>query len=153
MTTLLLQQMMKALTQPSKPDQAEDADQTIHEVISALTRPDAQRQIKLLLARQFGEMEKNAADFGMGNTVILTERNQRALRVLKETMAGGKKKIAIFYGAAHMPELSEKLKEMGFTQVSTDWRTAWDLTIRADQPSAVEKLLNSLFDAADGDGN
>ena len=140
--SLLIKQMLKALTDPPQQDEMD-----LGSLIGALTRPDAERQIKLLLARQFGEMEKQAADFGMGGTVILTERNKRALEVLRQSIAGGKKKIAVFYGAAHMPELSAKLADMGFTQSSTDWETAWDLTIRPDQPSAAEKLLDTLFGA------
>ena len=30
-----------------------------------------------------------------------------------------------------------------------EWKAAWDLHIRADQPSAVEKLLNDFIDALD----
>ena len=89
----------------------------------------------------------------MNGTVILSERNKRALEILQKTITGGKKKIAVFYGAAHMPELTQKLQGLGFTQDSTDWETAWDLTIRPDQPSAVEKLLDSLFGADDAAQN
>lgn len=159
MESLLLQQILHALTAPpptpeQQEKQSQDTDQMIHEIIGALTRPDAERQMKLILAKQFGEIEKNSADFGLGNTVILTERNKHAVQVLKDTLkAGGKKKLAIFYGAAHMPGISESLKEMGFEPVSTEWKTAWDLTIRADQPSAAEKLLNFIFQSLDDAGN
>jgi hypothetical protein len=67
--------------------------------------------------------------------------------VLENTVASGKKKIAVFYGAAHMPDMSARVKEMGFTPVSVQWNTAWDLTIRADQPSGAEKLLKEIFKA------
>jgi hypothetical protein len=159
MESLLLQQIMKALTAPDptpeqQAAQAKDTDDEIHEIIGALTRPDAERQIKLVLAKQFGEIEKNSADFGLGNTVILTERNKHCVQVLKDTLKDkSKKKLAIFYGAAHMPGISDSLAEMGFKPVSTEWKTAWDLTIRADQPSAAEKILDFVFDALDDKGN
>ena len=159
MESLLLQQIMKALSAPPPtPEQQEaqskDTEDEIHEIIGALTRPDAERQIKLVLAKQFGEIEKNSADFGLGNTVILTERNKHCVQVLKETLKDkSKKKLAIFYGAAHMPGISDSLAEMGFKPVSTEWKTAWDLTIRADQPSAAEKILDFVFDALDDKGN
>jgi len=60
----------------------------------------------------------------------------------------GKKKIAIFYGAAHMTDMSKRLEAMGFSPVSTRWNLAWDLTIRPDQPSAMEKVMRGLLDAA-----
>jgi hypothetical protein len=144
--SLLLKQFLRALTEPPSGDEV-DSDKMVGDLIGALTRPDAERQIKLFLARQMGDMEKKAADFGLGDTVILSDRNKKALEVLQKTIAGGKKKIAVFYGAAHMPGISDKLRDMGFTLDSTDWETAWDLTIRTNEPSAVEKLLNSLFGA------
>jgi hypothetical protein len=70
--------------------------------------------------------------------------------VLDETIKAGKKKIAIFYGAAHMSDLSKRVREMGFKPAgAVEWKAAWDLRIRADQPSAIEKLLNDVIDALD----
>jgi hypothetical protein len=61
--------------------------------------------------------------------------------------------VEIFYGAAHMPEMSKKLEQRGFKPVDTQWQMAWDVTIRPNQPSAAEKLLKSLFDDSDSNGN
>jgi len=43
--------------------------------------------------------------------------------------------------------MSKRLEAMGFQPVATRWNAAWDLTIRADQPSAMEKMMRSLIDA------
>jgi hypothetical protein len=83
----------------------------------------------------------------------VTERNKAALRALARTMARGKKNLAIFYGAAHMPDMSQRLEAMGFTPVRTDWRMAWDLTIRPNEPSFAQQLLNQMFDAVSGNPN
>jgi hypothetical protein len=80
--------------------------------------------------------------------VLVTERNKAALKVLSEELGKGKKKIAIFYGAAHMTDMSKRLEAMGFSPVGTRWNVAWDLTIRPDQPSAMERLIRGLLDAA-----
>jgi hypothetical protein len=69
--------------------------------------------------------------------------------VLDQTIAQGKKNISIFYGAAHLPDMGSRLRERGFTPVQTQWQTAWDLTIRPDQPSAAERLLKELIHALD----
>ena len=75
---------------------------------------------------------------GPNGSVILTERNKAAVKVLSDTVKAGKKKISLFYGAAHMPDLSKRVREMGFKPVgAVEWKQAWDLRIRADQPSAV----------------
>jgi hypothetical protein len=88
------------------------------------------------------QMETEGTGFdSMGGTVILTERNKAAIAALQTAIKDGHKDIAIFYGAAHMPDLSDHLLSMGFKPLATEWRMAWDLTIRDDQPSAVENLL------------
>jgi hypothetical protein len=147
--SLMLHQILNAITHPPEAPQARDTDQDIHDVIKVFTRPDMERQVKLLLARQFGDIENAAGNFGLGGTVILDERNKHAMKVTADTIAAGKKKIAVFYGAAHLPGMSKTLIEMGFKPVSTEWNMAWDLTIRADQPSAVEKLLDSVLKGLD----
>jgi hypothetical protein len=105
-----------------------------------------ERQIKLYIAKQIGQMEEHALGLdGPGGSVILTERNKAAMNVLENVLKDGKKDIAIFYGAAHMPDLEKRLATLGFKPVATEWRMAWDLTIRYDEPSAVEKALLDLI--------
>ena len=43
-------------------------------------------------------------------------------------MTAGKKIIAIFYGAAHMPDFDKRLKEdFGMKRTESEWITAWNL--------------------------
>jgi hypothetical protein len=70
-----------------------------------------------------GPMDAMADD-----TVIITERNKAALKVLTEQIDAGKKNIGIFYGAGHLKTMEQTLlHDMGFHKVGTLWRTAWDL--------------------------
>lgn len=149
---LILKQLMKAFTHPPETKQTDeaDSDKMLDSLVEMLTRPDMERQIKLGVARQLDKVENSAMGLdGPNGSVILTERNKVALKVLDDTIASGKKKISIFYGAAHLPDMAKGLREKGFTPVQTDWLTAWDLTIRPDQPSAAEKLLKELIHALD----
>lgn len=142
MFTLMLRQMMDSMAHPDKGPADFDSDHLVDELITMVTRPDSERQIKLMLARHMGDAEQAAAGLeGPGGSVILTERNKAALKVLKQTLKEGRKHISIFYGAAHMPSMSKSIEAMGFHPVSTEYRMAWDLAIRADQPSLVEQLL------------
>ena len=44
-----------------------------------------------------------------------------------------KKNLAIFYGAAHLPDLEERMVEkMGFERKATRWVTAWKLPERVE---------------------
>jgi hypothetical protein len=60
-----------------------------------------------------------------GENVIITDRNVRCMEVLDAQIKEGKKKIGIFYGAAHFPDMERRLVEMGFEKVSSKWLTAW----------------------------
>jgi len=60
-----------------------------------------------------------------GENVIIGDRNARCIEVLDREIADGKKKLGIFYGAAHFPDLERRLLAKGFTRVSTKWATAW----------------------------
>lgn len=142
--TIMLRSMMQAMSRP--PNAAEAPEQMLGDLIGMVTRPDAERQMRLLMARQLGRMEEQALGLdGPNGSVIITERNKAALLVMDATIKAGKKNIAIFYGAAHMPDMAKRLSERGFNKVETHWRTAWDVTIRRDQPSMIEGLLNDLF--------
>jgi hypothetical protein len=103
---------------------------TIFDLLAAMNSPDSARQYKLLLARQFQDIEAQMAGLeGPDGSVLLTERNKAALRVLKETIEKGKKDVGVFYGAGHMHGLEEALvNDMGFKLTGVEWRVAWDMT-------------------------
>lgn len=154
--TLMLQQLLAAMKNPQAHalpggDAMEDPEKMLKELVKLVTRPDMERQVKTFVAKQMDQMQDAAMGLdGPGGSVILTERNTAALKVLDETIKSGKKKIALFYGAAHMPDLAKRVREMGFKPAGpVEWKAAWDLRIRADQPSAIEKLLNDFIDALD----
>lgn len=144
---LMLKELMKAMSPAAREEQPQvpevDPEQMMRETIRVFTRPDSERQIKLMLAKQMVSVEANAAGFfgDPENNVIVTERNKAAMNVLADTIAKGKKKISVFYGAAHMPDFAKRLDALGFKPVQTEWRMAWDLAIRPDAPSALEDFL------------
>jgi hypothetical protein len=145
---LFVRQLMDAFTKPQPADDNADPEQTADQLIQMLTRPDGDRQIKLVVARQLTDMQKSGKGMdALAGTVLLGERNKTALKVLATTLASGKQRISIFYGAAHMPDLATNLKTMGFTPIACEWKTAWDLTIRPDEPSAIEKFLTEAVHA------
>ena len=150
--TMMLQQLMAAMRKPAPEalPAGGDADEMLRDLVRLVTRPDMERQVKTMLAKQMGQMQDAAMGLdGPGGSVILTERNKAAVKVLEETLkAGDKKKISVFYGAAHMPDLAKRVRELGFKPAGpAEWKKAWDLTIRADQPSAIEQLFMEAIDA------
>jgi hypothetical protein len=97
-------------------------------ILEILCRKDSATELKRLIGRSFDQMESIMAGMEVGDgTVILTERNKVALAVLEQQIAAGKKRLGIFYGAAHLPDMEKRLLGMGFTLEKSEWLTAWDL--------------------------
>jgi hypothetical protein len=125
----------------NKSSGVEDADV---DLFSLFLDPDGPTKMKRLMARQFAAMD--SPDSGLGKTlgtILIADRNQAALKVFQKELASGKKKIAIFYGAAHMPDFEKHLREdFGLKRAGDQWLTAWDLR---PKKRGLEDLLK-LFD-------
>jgi hypothetical protein len=144
--TLMLQQMIKQMMNP--PENQEEIN--LGDLLQALTSPDRARQLKLLLGRQFSDIETQMS--GFGGTVLLTERNKACFKVLDQELADGKQNMGIFYGAGHMSEMEKMLLKRGFQKTDSEWRVAWNMSEGADakldqKPKADKKKSDSDRDA------
>jgi hypothetical protein len=128
--TLMLQQMLKQMMNPPE-NQPEIG---MGDLLQALTSPDRARQLKLLLGRQFSDIETQMS--GFGGTVLLTERNKACFKVLDQQLADGKHNVGIFYGAGHMTEMEKMLLKRGFHKTAAEWRVAWDMSDDAKSDNA-----------------
>lgn len=124
---LMLRAMLREMSRPTATTQP-----TLDDIMRAMASPDSARQYKLLLAPQFQDMENIIAGFeGPDGSVLVTERNNAAVRALKDSIAGNNKSIAIFFGAAHMPGIEQQMtRDLGFQRVATTWLVAWDMTAK-----------------------
>ncbi|MGL6226180.1 MAG: hypothetical protein ACRC10_06090 [Thermoguttaceae bacterium] len=67
---------------------------------------------------------------GDEGSTILDQRNSIVLDRLKEQIELGKKRIAIFYGGAHLPGLAQNLKnDFGMKEKGKSWILAWDISV------------------------
>ncbi|MBN2021739.1 MAG: hypothetical protein JW809_03010 [Pirellulales bacterium] len=67
---------------------------------------------------------------GKDGSTLIADRNRRVMEALREQIDAGKTKIAIFYGAGHMPDMEARLKkDFGLARAGTRWLVAWDLTM------------------------
>lgn len=101
-------------------------------LLTALLSKDSAHSMKLVLGQQFGDMEAMAAGMEKGlngqESVLVGERNKAALAVLKDELAAGKKKLAIYYGAAHMPDMERRLmRDFDMKEFDREWIVAWDI--------------------------
>lgn len=100
------------------------------EILMALLDRKQTYRLKRVLAEQFEDMEGSLqAIEGPDGSTLIAERNKLALGVLKEQLAKGKKKVAIFYGAGHLSDFVKRLgDDFGLAPKETRWLAAWDLT-------------------------
>ena len=99
-------------------------------LMALFASPDERTQrLKVEFARQMGSMEgQMAAINGETGSTIITERNRKAFEVLDRELKAGKKKIAVFYGAGHLPDMEERLlRDFHMKRSDQKWLTAWSL--------------------------
>ncbi|MBK1855522.1 hypothetical protein JO972_11175 [Verrucomicrobiaceae bacterium 5K15] len=86
----------------------------------------------------------------LGESVIIGDRNKACLKVLQQQVQAGKKKLAIFYGAAHFPDMEKRMLKAGYRKIEHRWLTAWDIpkAAAAPQKKAPQKAPEAMPDAA-----
>lgn len=90
--------------------------------------------VKLEIVHTLGQGDDQIAAFA-GESVIISDRNQRCLDVMKREIAGGRKNLGIFYGAAHFPDMEKRLTQLGFKRVNQEWLTAWNIPKTSAKPA------------------
>lgn len=92
---------------------------------------DSATEMKRLIGREFDGLEPLLAGVEAGGgTTLVGERNRHALEVTQREVANGRRRLAIFYGAAHLPDLEKRLLALGFRRERIDYLKAWHLPAR-----------------------
>lgn len=94
-------------------------------ILSGRSTPKEQKILRKLMASTM----TGSSGFlsAMEDTAILGKRNEAALKVLDRQLRAGRRHLAIFYGAAHMPDLERQLQKKGWVATHTDWVKAWSI--------------------------
>jgi hypothetical protein len=117
--------------------QAGDPQATLSgfQLLMALFSPDRAHALKLVLGQQMDQMESLLVGIDQGQdgqgSVLVSGRNEHAIRVLEQQIEKGKRNLGIFYGAGHMPDFQRRLEAMGFEAKDERWLVAWDIRRRA----------------------
>jgi hypothetical protein len=98
-------------------------------LLMALLDKNRALALKRVMAEQFVENDDSLAALeGPQGSTLIAGRNQVVIKTLRKQIAAGKRKIAIFYGAGHMPDLQKRLHDaFGLDAAGTRWLVAWDL--------------------------
>ena len=99
------------------------------EVMAAMMSRDPLK-MRRAMAKQFesGDTQMVGIADKDGKSTLLTERNAKAFSVLESELQAGKRKLGVFYGAGHFPDMHKRLiNDFKAVLEETDWVEAWNL--------------------------
>ena len=109
-------------------------------LMQILMKKDGSDDLKRLIGREFDQVESIMSGLEAGGgTVIIGERNRVALEVMAAQIAVGKKRLAIFYGAGHFPDMQKRLEAMGFEKSGEEWVAAWSVPAQVIEKKKAKK--------------
>ena len=122
--------MVLGIQKSNDPDAQKKEMKMQGRLLGSLFVSDPALSLKRVLAEEMmNQLDDAGWIIGGDASAIITDRNAAALKVLRREMDGGKKTIAIFYGAAHLPEFARSLeKDFQLKRAESNWVIAWDLT-------------------------
>jgi hypothetical protein len=91
------------------------------------------KEIKMsrMFADQMQQMEAGMVMFeGRDGSTIIDHRNAKCMSILDREIKSGKKNLAIFYGAGHLPDMERRLmSDFKMKRGGQNWLKAWNLEI------------------------
>ena len=101
-------------------------------MLFAMFSKNKELRLRRSFAKQMQNMETGMVVFqGKDGSTILDHRNAKCMEVLESEIAAGKRNIAIFYGAAHLPDMQRRLmSDFKMKRGGQFWLEAWSLTDR-----------------------
>ncbi len=99
------------------------------DLLRVLFAKDKEIRMRQLFAVEMMNMEGGLSIFeGKDGSTIINHRNGKAMEVLQEEIDNGRKKIAIFYGAGHLPDMEQRLlSDFKMKRGGQFWLPAWKL--------------------------
>jgi hypothetical protein len=134
----------------SKRQLARPPDGTLQLDLSFLTEPNGTIELRRLLAKEFAKAGQLHTALPPNQRVsLIDDRNDRAMKVFQEQLDAGHRKIAFFWGAAHMENFEKRLMvEYGMEPAGVNWRNAWDLRDGAVERAPLESIVERAIRGA-----
>ena len=132
----LLMKLIKLSTDPELKKELEangyneDALEGINPLLILLRGPTPEERLKIRRFMAQGLIGSDAVLKvleGEKGFSLITDRNAEVISVLNKETASGKRSLAIFYGAGHLPDLHERLTKQGYRIVEVEWLNAWNM--------------------------
>jgi hypothetical protein len=101
--SIMFNMMMSGMKmQQEKAESGEPASPQSFDLVKAFRSGEGRHTLRMLFASQLEEIESLAVGGEKGST-LLEGRNEKCLQVLQREVAAGKKRLGVYYGAAHLP--------------------------------------------------
>lgn len=96
------------------------------QLLAAILKSGEDNTLKTMLAYELTDIEQIQQVLGEdSDSAVIGARNERAIEVLHDQLDSGVRRIGIFYGVGHMPDLEDRLLAMGLVPTETTWVDAW----------------------------
>ena len=134
--TMFSKLMQESMDRANGEGKKNSPDLSLGDLFGIVFGSNRELRMKRLLAEQFSDMEVLTTAFGgEDGSSLITDRNTAALSVLRQQLQKGSKSVAIFYGAAHMHDFDQRLREdYDLEPTETVWLEAWNLRDHTPQP-------------------
>lgn len=132
MLSIMVDMMLAGARQQRERSEEDDEPAPPVDLVKAFRSGEGRHTMRMLFASQLQEIEMLAAGGKEGST-LLEGRNEKCLSVLQQQLQKGHRRIGIYYGAAHLPHMEQRLvQDLGFERTGQEWLVAWDCTKRPD---------------------
>ncbi len=122
---------MEMQSAKAEKDAAEGTKPMAVDLVKAFRSGEGRHTLRMTFATQLEDVETLMA--GGKSSTLLEGRNEKCLEVLERELKAGRKKIGIYYGAAHFPHMEQRIvKDMGFQKTAHEWIVAWNCAKRPD---------------------
>jgi hypothetical protein len=104
-------------------------------MLMAMFSNNKEISMRRAFAKQMKDMDVGLAMFeGTDGSTIIDHRNAKCMKVLQSEIDAGKKNLAIFYGAGHLPDMEQRLLEdFQMKRGGQQWLKAWSLETPSDK--------------------
>ena len=115
------------------------------DLLMAMFSRDREMKMRQAMAKQLSGADLAMIAFeGKDGSTIIDHRNGKCFEVLEREIKAGKQKVGVFFGAGHLPDMEERLIDMGFVKQGQPlWYVAWPLT-REPTPTVVPESVKSF---------
>ena len=128
------------------------------DLLAAMFSDDREIRMRRSMAKQMQSADAAMTVFsGREGSTIIHHRNGKCFEILDREISAGKRRLGVFYGAGHLPDMEDRLLAKGFKKDGeTTWLVAWKLTrdeaalqAAAEEPAAGESSATPSAEATD----